>query len=147
MKSTINNLDKDGQWPNLIHVFCCSNHSPEWHLWYADFSKALSRLSSSGDYKRTQQGAFTALLLYLYKLQMVYTTTISTGPYVHASTSCPITHLPYFYLKAIMPCLCALTSYSLISVTMYASCVHHEEPLSLDVIPNPNSYLDSSQFF
>jgi len=55
---------------------CCSNHSPEQHLWYADFSKALSRLSSSGNYKKTRQGALTALLPYLYKLQVVCATTM-----------------------------------------------------------------------
>ena len=54
----------------------------------------------------------------------------------HASTSRP----PCLYLKATMPCPCALTSYSLISVTMCVPCVHHEEPLFLDVIPNPNSF-------
>ena len=80
MKSTVNDLD-------------------------TDFSKALSWLSSSGNYKRTQQGALTALLLYLYKYKVVYATTISTGPYVHASISCPIT-------KATIPYICALTSYS-----------------------------------
>ena len=73
---------------------CCSNHSLERHLWYADFSKALSRLSSSGDYKRTQQGALAALLLYLYKYKVVCATTISTCPNVHVLSSCPITHLP-----------------------------------------------------
>jgi len=57
-------------------AYCCSNHSPEQHLWYAYFSKALSWLSSSEDYKRTQQGALTALLPYLYKLQVVYATTM-----------------------------------------------------------------------
>jgi len=91
---------------------CCSNHLPERHSWYADFSKALSWLSSSRNYKRTRQGALAVLLLYLYKLQVVCATTISTGPYVHASTSCPITYPPCFYLKATMPCLCALISYS-----------------------------------
>ena len=95
---------KKRDWKN-----CCSNYSPERHLWYTDFSKALSRLSSSGDYKRTQQEALTALLLYLYKLHVVYATTISTSPYVHTSTSCPIT-------KATMLYTCALMSYSLISV-------------------------------
>jgi len=55
---------------------CCSNHSPEWYLWYADFSKALSRLSSSGDYKRTRQGALAVLLLYLYKYNVVHATTM-----------------------------------------------------------------------
>ena len=78
---------------------------------------------------------------------MVCATTISTGPYVHASTSCPITHPSCFYLKTTMPCPCALTSYSLISVTMYTPYVYHEELMSLNVIPNPNSSLDSSQFF
>jgi len=94
-------------------ILCCSNHLPEWHLWYADFSKALSRVSSSGDYKRTWQGALAALLLYLYKYNVVCATTISTSPYayVHTSTSCPIT-------KATMPYTCALMSYSLIS-TVY----------------------------
>jgi len=124
----------------LEDVLCCSNHSPEWHSWYADFSKALSRLSSSGDYKRTQQGALTALLLYLYKYNVVRATTMCL-PYVlllihHAFTSRP----PYLYLKATIPCPCALTSYSLISITMCAPCVHYEELLSLDVISNPNSF-------
>ena len=72
---------------------CCSNHSPEWHLWYAYFSKAHRRLSSSGDYKRTQQGALVTLLLYLYKLCVVCATTISTYPNVHTSSSYSITHL------------------------------------------------------
>jgi len=53
---------------------CSSNHSPEWHSWYADFSKALSWLSSSGDYKRTQQGALAVLLLYIYYKLLVCAT-------------------------------------------------------------------------
>jgi len=81
---------------------CCSNHSPEQHSLFAYFSKALSRLSSSGDYKRTQQGALTVLLLYLYKLHVVRATTILTYPYVHASSSCPITHPHMFSLRP--PC-------------------------------------------
>ena len=87
---------------------CCSNYSPERHSQFAYFSKALSRLSSSGDYKRTRQEALATLLLYLYKYKMVHATIISTGPYVHVSTSCSIT-------KATMPYTCALMSYSLIS--------------------------------
>ena len=82
---------------------CCSNHSPEWHLWYVDFSKALSRLSSSGDYKRTRQGAFAALLLYLYKYNVVRATTMCL-PHVllliyHASTSRPLcyVHVPWHH--------------------------------------------------
>ena len=48
-----------------------------------------------------------------------------------------------------MPCLCALTSYSLISVTMHVPCVYHEEPLSLDVTSNPRLFLIilDSKFF
>jgi len=86
----------------LDRSLCCSNHSLEWHLWYADFSKALSWLSSSGNYKRTRQGALTALLLYLYKYIVVRATTILTCPYVHASSSCPITHPHVFSLRP--PC-------------------------------------------
>ena len=119
---------------------CCSNHLPEQHLWYADFSKAFSRLSSSGNYKRTQQGALAVLILYLYKYNVVYATIISTGSYVHAFTSCSITHPLCFYLKTTMLCPCALTSYSLISITMCAPCVYHEKPLFLNIIPNPNSF-------
>ena len=55
---------------------CCSNHSLKWHLQYAYFSKAHKRLSNSGDYKRTRQGALIALLLYLYKYNIVRATTI-----------------------------------------------------------------------
>jgi len=61
--------------------------------------------------------------------------------------SCPITHPPCFYLKVTMLYPYALTSYSLISITMHAPCVHHEEPLSFNVISNPNSSLDSSWSF
>ena len=71
---------------------------------------------------------------------MVCATTISTSPYVHASTSSPITHPPCFYFKATMPCPCALTSYSLISVTMHTPCIHYEKLLFLDVTSNLNSY-------
>jgi len=56
----------------------------------------------SGDYKnykRTRQGALAVLLLYLYKLHVVRATTISTGPYVHASSSCPITYPHVFSLR------------------------------------------------
>ena len=45
-------------------------------LQYAYFSKALNWLSSSGDYKRTRQGALAVLLPYLYKLYVVHTTTM-----------------------------------------------------------------------
>jgi len=81
---------------------CYSNHSLEWHSWYTDFSKALRWLSSSGNYKRTWQGALTALLLYLYKYKVVHATTIIIYPYIHASSSCPITHLHVFFLRP--PC-------------------------------------------
>ena len=91
---------------------CCSNHSPEQYLQYAYFSKALNKLSSSGNYKRTRQRVLTALLFYLYKYSVVCATTISTCPNVHVLFSCPITHPPCFFLKATMPCPCALTSYS-----------------------------------
>ena len=63
------------------------------------------------------------------------------------STLCPITHPPCFYLKATMPCPYALTSYSLISVTMYAPYIYYKKLMSLDIISNPNSDLDSSRFF
>ena len=79
---------------NKVYIAtCCSNHSPEWHLQFAYFSKVLSWLSNSGDYKRTQQGAFAILLLYLYKYNVVHATTIYL-PHVlllihHASYMCP----------------------------------------------------------
>ena len=79
-----------------LYYTCCSNHLPEQHLWYADFSKVLSRLSSSGDYKRTRQGALAALLLYLYKLHVVYATTISIQPLSPCCYLMSITHPPCF---------------------------------------------------
>ena len=97
-------------------------------------------LSSSGDYKRTRQEALAALLLYLYKYNVVCATTISTCSYIHASSSCPITHLPYFYLKATMPCPCTLISYSLISITIHVLYVHHVEPMSLDITSTLDSF-------
>ena len=64
--------------------------------------------------------------------------------YNNMFTSCPITHPPCFYLKATMLCPYALISYSLISVTMCTPCVYYEELMFLNIIPNPNSSLDSS---
>ena len=78
---------------------CCSNHSPERHLWYAYFSKALSWLSSSGNYKRTRQGALAVLILYIYYRLLVHATTIIICPYVHVSSLCPITHPHVFSLR------------------------------------------------
>jgi len=104
-----------------LYYTCCSNHLPEQHLWYADFSKVLSRLSSSGDYKRTRQGALAALLLYLYKLHVVYATTILTCPYVHALFSCPITHLHVFSLRP--PCFLYVPWHH--TFNLYCTCVHH----------------------
>jgi len=49
--------------------------------------------------------------------------------------------------KATMPYTCALTSYFESLSYMCAPCVHYEEPLSLDITPNSNSYLDSSRSF
>jgi len=64
-------------------------------------AKLSNGLSSKewGNYKRTRQEALAALLLYLYKLHVVGATTILTGPYVHASFSCPITHPHVFSLR------------------------------------------------
>ena len=92
-------------------------------------AKLLVGLSSKewGNYKRTRQGALAALLLYIYFYIMIRTTTMCLS---HV-------HPPCFYLKATMPYSCALMSYSLISITI---CVHHEELMFLDVIPNPNSF-------
>ena len=86
----------------FIRDMCCNNHLPERRLWYADFSKAFSRLSSSGDYKRTQQGALTALLPYLYKLQVVHATTMCLS-YVYSTVtvqdyvSYPNIHMSYMW--------------------------------------------------
>ena len=70
----------------------------------SQLAKLSSGLSSNkwGNYKRTQQGALAALLLYLYNLHMVRTTTILSGPYVHASTSYPITYSHVLSLRP--PC-------------------------------------------
>ena len=88
---------------SMLHPYiCCSNHLPEQHLQYAYFSKAHRRLSSSGDYKKTRQGALTALLSYLYKLQVVYATTICL-PHVYSAltvqdcASCPNVHVSYMW--------------------------------------------------
>ena len=52
-----------------------------------------------------------------------------------------ITHLSCIFLKATIPCPYALTSYSLISVTMYAPYVYHEESMFLNVTSNPRLFL------
>ena len=77
-------------------------------------AKLSSGLSSNewGNYKRTQQGALAALLLYLYKYKVVHATTICF-PHVHSPCFylMSITHPPCVFLKATMLPTCALTSY------------------------------------
>ena len=96
-----------------LQVECCNNYLLEQHLQFAYFSKALKSLSSSGNYKRTQQGAYTALLSYLYKLQVVYTTTMCL-PHVYSvvtvqdCASCPNVHMFYMLPDVIIQALLAL---------------------------------------
>jgi len=104
-----------------LWTVCCSNHSPERHLWYANFSKALSRLSSSGDYKRTWQGALAVLILYIYYRLLVCATTIITCPYVHASSSYPITHPYMFSLR--LPCFLHVSWRH--TLNLHYTCAHH----------------------
>ena len=67
---------KNGEVTNVVATTC---HSRTNNL---TMSKALSRLSSNewGNYRRTQQGALAALLLYLYYYIVVHATTISIWP-------------------------------------------------------------------
>jgi len=67
----------------------------------------------------------------------------------HASTSCPITHPHVFSLR--LPCFLYVPWRH--TFNLRCTCAHHEEPMSLDIIPNPNSLsrlfpilLDSKSF-
>ena len=119
--------------PRYKEIYCCSNHSPERHLWYAYFSKAHRRLSSSGDYKRTWQGALAVLILYIYYRLLVYATTIITCPYIYISSSCPITHLHVFSLR--LPCFLYMPWYHTLNLcytcTYYVYTMRNSCPLTL----------------
>jgi len=99
-------------------------------------AKLSNGLSSSGVYKRTWQGALAVLLLYLYKLHMVCATTICLPhvplPYFYLS---PITHPHVFSLRPL--CFPHVPWHH--TFNLRCTCAHHEEPMSLDIIPNPNS--------
>ena len=84
-------------------------------------AKLSNGLSSSGDYKRTWQEALAALLLYLYKLHVVYVTTILICSYVHALSSCPITHPYVFSLRP--PCFLHVPWCH--TFNLCCTCVHH----------------------
>jgi len=53
----------------------------------------------------------------------------------YSSTLCPITHLPYIYLKASMPYTCTLIScpkpYSSSLLSMHVPYIHHKETMLL----------------
>ena len=89
----------------------------------SQWAKLSVGLSSKewGDYKRTQQGALAALLLYLYKLHVVHATTILTGPYVHALSSCPITHPHVFSIRP--PCFLHVPWHY--TLNLRCTCAHH----------------------
>jgi len=77
-------------------------------------AKLSNGLSSKewGNYKRTQQGALAALLLYIYYYIMVHATTICL-PHVHPPCFYLMSYYSstYIFLKATMLPTCALTSY------------------------------------
>jgi len=89
----------------------------------SQWAKLSNGLSSKewGNYKRTWQGVLAALLLYLYKLHVVRATTILTGPYVHASSSCPITHPHVFSLRP--PCFLHVPWHH--TLNLHYTCAHH----------------------
>ena len=78
-------------------------------------------LSCSRDYKRTRQGAFATLILYLYYRLLVCATTIFTYYNVHALSSCPITHLHMFSLRP--PCFLHVPWHH--TFNLCCTCAHH----------------------
>ena len=89
----------------------------------SQWAKLSNGLSSKewGNYKRTQQEALAVLLLYLYKLHVVHATTLLTGPYVHVSSSYPITHPHVFFLRP--PCFLHVPWHH--TFNLYYICAHH----------------------
>ena len=86
------------------------------------------------NYKRTWQGALAALLLYLYKLHVVHATTISIRPLSPCLYLMSITHPHMFSIRP--PCFLHVPWRHIFNLR--CTCAHYEEPLSLDIIPNPN---------
>ena len=68
--------------PILKSIHCCGNHLSQRQM-ISQGVKLLVGLSSSGDYKRTQQGALATLLPYIY----VYTIVCATTMFYYVS--CP----------------------------------------------------------
>ena len=99
------------RYSSYLNVVATNRHSRTNDL---TTSKALSRLSSNewGNYKRTRQGALTALLLYIYYYIVVRTTTICL-PHVHPPCFYLMSYYSsiYVFLKATMLLTCVLTSY------------------------------------
>jgi len=89
----------------------------------SQWAKLSNGLASKewGNYKRTRQGALAVLLLYLYKLYVVCATTILTGPYVHASSSCPITHPHVFSSRP--PCFLHVPWHH--TLNLRCTCAHY----------------------
>ena len=117
----------------------------------SQLAKLSSGLSSNewGNYKRTRQGALVVLLLYLYKLYVVHATTILSGPYVHASTSCLLLILHTSTLRP--PCFLHMPWYH--TFNLCYTCTHHvytmRNSCPLTSSPNPRlfSILLDPKFF
>jgi len=108
----------------------------------SQWAKLSNGLSSNEweNYKRTRQGVLAALLFYLYKLHVVYATTICL----------PRVHLPCFYLMSIThphvfsirpPCFLHMPWCHTFNLRYI--CAHHvytmRNPCPLMSSPNPNS--------
>jgi len=79
--------------------------------------------------------ALLRALLIVRSFVLEWRVVATTMSIYHASTSCPITYPHVFSLRP----LCFLHVPWHHTFNLCCTCAHHEEPMSLDVIPNPNS--------
>ena len=94
-------------------------------------------------HKRTRQGALTILILYIYYRFLVHATTIITCPYVHASSSCPITHPHVFSLRP----LCFLHVPWRHTLNLHCTYMHHVYTMSNSCLLMSSLTLTPSRLF
>ena len=102
---------------SIVYHFqtCCSNHSPEWHSQYANFSKALQQTISQQGLQENSTRSPHYIIHYIYTWLLVCATTISIWP-LSPCIFLMSSYLSYylstcvFHRATILP-TCALTLY------------------------------------
>jgi len=132
------------EYQNLRYI-CCSNHSLLKDKWFHnEQSSPMGYQVKSGEItreldKEPSLHCFSIYINYMWSVLQQYLLALMSMPLSH------VLLLIHYVFTLRPPCHIHVPWHH--TFNLRCTCAHHEEPMSLDVTPNPISNLDSSRSF